>query len=80
MNLKQKEMKKLFCVVIAEAGYLAGLESPIVYHVRCENSGEANDAIKEMLVDEYGYDPEIVKDHLDVFSFEVTENDIIDLK
>ncbi len=72
-------MKKLFCVVVAEAGYLVGLESPIVYHVRCEDSDKANEAIKEMLVEEYEYDPEIVKDHLDIFSFEVTENDIIDL-
>jgi hypothetical protein len=71
-------MKKLFCVVVADAGYSVGLDSPIIFHIKGNNSTQVEDAVHELLEDEYGYSAEIVKG-LDIFSFEVTDLDIIEL-
>ena len=71
-------MKKLFCVVVTDAGYLVGLDSPIIFHIKSNNQPQAVGAVHELLEDEYGYSAEIVKE-LDIFSFEVTDLDIIEL-
>ena len=71
-------MKKLFCVVVADAHEMVGLDSPIVFHIKCEDSEKAEAATREMLEEEYGYDSQIVED-LDIFAFEVTDLDIIEL-
>jgi hypothetical protein len=57
-----------------------GLVSPIVFHVECENTGQAEDFALEDLSSEedYGYEPEDVE-CLDIFSFPVTDLDIIKL-
>ena len=78
INLKTEKMKKLFCVVVADAHEMVGLDSPIVFHIKCEDSDKAEEAVKEMLEEEYGYDAEIIED-LDIFAFEVTDLDIIDI-
>ena len=72
-------MKKLFCVVVTDPDYVIGLDSPIIFHIKCEDSNTAEEeAVSEMIGEEYGYDPQDV-DRLDVFSFEVTDLDIIEI-
>ena len=71
-------MKKLFCVVVSDAGYSTGLDSPVIFHIKCEQSEQAEDEVKGMMVDEYGYDGEAI-DEFDIFSFEVTDADIIEI-
>jgi hypothetical protein len=71
-------MKKLFCVVVTDPDYVIGLDSPIIFHIKCEDSNTAEEAVNEMASKEYAYDPQDV-DHLDIFSFEVTDLDIIEI-
>ena len=71
-------MKKLFCVVVTDPAYVIGLDSPIIFHIKCEDSDKAEEAVKEMLGEEYEYDPQDV-DNLGTFSFEVTDVDIIEI-
>jgi len=73
-------MKQLFCVVVTDPDYVVGLDSPIIFHVECENKEQAEDFALEDLSSEedYGYEKEDV-DALDVFSFPVTDLDIIKL-
>ena len=72
-------MKKLFCVVVTDPAYVIGLDSPIIFHIKCEDSNKAEEAVvNEMVGEEYGYDPQDV-DNLDIFTFEVTDTDIIEL-
>lgn len=73
-------MKKLFCVVVSDAGYGydVGLDSPVIFHIKCKESEKAKDEVKKMMADEYGYDEEVI-DELDIFSFEVTDVDIIEI-
>lgn len=77
--LKAEIMKKLFCVVVTDPAYVIGLDSPIIFHIKCEDSNTAEEeAVNEMVGEDYGYDPQDV-DNLDIFSFEVTDLDIIEL-
>ena len=72
-------MKKLFCVVVTDPAYVIGLDSPIIFHIKCEDSNTAEEtAVNEMVGEDYGYDPQDV-DNLDIFAFEVTDLDIIEL-
>jgi hypothetical protein len=71
-------MKKLFCVVVSDEGYSVGLDSPVIFHIKCKESEQAEDEVKKMMADEYGYDEEVI-DELDIFSFEVTDVDIIEI-
>ena len=73
-------MKQLFCVVVTDPNEVIGLVSPIVFHVECENKEQAEDFALEDLSSEedYGYEPEDVE-CLDIFSFPVTDFDIIKL-
>ena len=79
INLKAEKMKKLFCVVVTDPDEVIGLDSPIIFHIKCEDSNTAEEtAVSEMIEEDYGYDPQDV-DRLDIFSFEVTDLDIIDI-
>jgi hypothetical protein len=71
-------MKKLFCIVVTDPSGDIGLDSPIIFHIKGNNQTQVEDATNELLEDEYGYDADIVKG-LDIFSFEVTDLDIIEL-
>jgi hypothetical protein len=69
-------MKKLFCVVVTDPDYVIGLDSPIIFHVRCKTLTEAEEFVdKELSLEDYGYDPDSVE-NLDIFTFEVIELDI----
>ena len=79
INLKTEKMKKLFCVVVTDPAFVIGLDSPMIVHIKCEDSNTAEEtAVNVMVGEEYGYDPQDV-DNLDIFSFEVTDLDIIEL-
>lgn len=72
-------MKKLFCSVVTDPSDALGcLESPIIFHVTADSLLQVEAGIKQMLIDEYEYDPEAVE-MLDIFSFEVGESDIVEL-
>ena len=72
-------MKKLFCVVVTDVEYMIGLDSPIIFHMRCDDPlNKVEEAVKERLKEEYGYDPQDIE-VLHIFSFEVTDIDIIEL-
>ena len=73
-------MKQLFCVVVTDIDYVIGLDSPIIFHVECDSQEQAEAfAIEDLSSQEdYGYEKEDV-DALDVFSFLVTDLDIIKL-
>jgi hypothetical protein len=73
-------MKQLFCVVVTDPDYVIGLDSPIIFHVECDSQEQAEAfAIEDLSSQEdYGYEKEDV-DALDVFSFPVTDLDIIKL-
>jgi hypothetical protein len=71
-------MKKLFCVVVTDHNDTIGLVSPIIFHIKCEDSNQAESKVQEMLEEEYKYVPDDVE-VLDIFTFEVTDLDIIEL-
>jgi hypothetical protein len=71
-------MKKLFCVCVADPSGDCGLESPIIFHIKCEDSNQADEAVREMLEEEYGYEPEWIEG-FEIFTFEVGESDIVEL-
>jgi hypothetical protein len=71
-------MKKLFCTVVTDPTGFTSLESPIVFHTRCEDQDRADDNVREILVDDYSFEPECV-DNFDIFTFEVSEDEIIEL-
>lgn len=71
-------MKKLFCVVVTDAAQVVGLDSPVIFHVKCERYEQAETLVKELLEEEYGYAPETIEE-LEIFTFEVTELDILEL-
>ena len=71
--------KKLYCVVVTDpADVLGCLESPIIFHVKTTSSDRAEAKVKsELTSEDYGYDPDDVE-ALDIFTFEVTELDILE--
>ena len=73
-------MSQLFCVVVTDPNEVIGLDSPIIFHVECESQEQAESFALEDLSSEedYGYDIEDVR-CLDIFSFQVTDLDIIKL-
>jgi hypothetical protein len=78
INLKTNKMKKLFCAVVSDPDDVYGLVSPIIYHIKGNNSTQVEDAVREMLEDEYDYEPKWIE-QLDIFTFEVTDVEIIEL-
>ena len=71
-------MKKLFCVCVTDPTGYVDLESTIIFHIKCEDSNQADDAVREMLEEEYNYEPEWIEG-FDIFTFEVDEPTIIEL-
>ena len=71
-------MKKLFCVSVTDPSENVGLDSPIIFHIKCETSDQAEEAVREMLEEEYEYDTDQIES-FDIFTFEVTDLDIIEL-
>ena len=72
-------MKKLFCVVVEDPEYLIGLDSPIIFHIKCDDPlNKVEEAVKEMLVDEYNFLEETAE-LAHIFTFEVRDVDIIEL-
>jgi len=70
---------KLYCVVVTDpADVLGCLESPIIFHIKTTSSDRAETKVKsELTSEDYGYDPDDVE-ALDIFTFEVTELDILE--
>ena len=69
-------MKKLFCAVVTDPSGEAGLDSPIIFHIKCKELSQAEDEVDRLLEEDYEY--QISKD-LDIFTFEVTDLDINEL-
>jgi len=68
-------MKRLFCTVVTD--FNGTFDSPIIFHIRAETMDHAEKCTREQLV-EYGYDKETIDDNFDMFTFEVSEADIIE--
>ena len=71
-------MKKLFCTVVTDPNGCIDLESPLIFHIKGNNSTQVEDAVHEILGNEYEYELDWIKE-LDIFTFEVTDLDIIEL-
>jgi hypothetical protein len=71
-------MKKLFCTVVTDPTGFTSLESPIIFHTRCEDQDRADDNVRELLEDEYSFEPESIEG-FEIFTFEVGECEIIEL-
>jgi hypothetical protein len=69
----------LYCVVVTDpADVLGCLESPIIFHVKSISADRAEERTKsELTSEDYGYDPEDVE-NLDIFTFKVTNLDILE--
>jgi hypothetical protein len=68
-------MKKVFVVVVEDFG--AGvLDSTIVLHIRAEGTHSAIRCARETLVSEFFLDDETIEDDLDLYAFELKENNI----
>jgi len=74
-------MKKLFCVIVTDPDDLAGMlgpVSPIIFHVECDTEDEAEEFVREYLIEECGYEEDVVEG-FEIISLEVTTEDIIKL-
>jgi hypothetical protein len=71
-------MKKLFCVAVTDPNNVYGVESPIIFHIKCEDSNQAEDAVREMLEEEYEFEPEWI-DGLEIFTYELTDANIVEI-
>lgn len=74
-------MKKLFCVIVTDPDDLAGMlgpVSPIIFHVECDTEDEAEEFVRENLIEEHGYEEDEVEG-FEIISLEVTTEDIIKL-
>ncbi len=70
--------KKLYCVVVSDPHGALGLDSPVVFHVKSESQDSAEIIVsEELLGEDYDYDKDDLA-YLDMFTFEVTELDIIE--
>ena len=73
-------MKQLFCVIVTDPDYVIGLDSPIIFHVECDSQEQAEAfAIQDLSSEEFPRYYQEDVDALDVFSFPVTDLDIIKL-
>jgi len=68
-------MKRLFCTVVTDLN--GTFESPIIFHIQAETMDHAEKCTREQLV-ESGYGDETIDDSFDMFTFEVSEADIIE--
>ena len=72
--------KKLYCVVVTDpADVLGCLESPIIFHVKTDEAAAAEaKVIEELTSEDYDYDPEAVENGIDIFTFELSNLDILE--
>lgn len=68
-------MKRLFCSVVTD--FDGTFDSPIIFHIRAETMEHAEKCTREQLL-EYGYSEEMIDEHFEMFTFEVSEADIIE--
>lgn len=74
-------MKKLFCVIVTDPDDLAGMlgpVSPIIFHVESDTEDEAEEYVRENLIEECGYEEDSV-DGFEIFSIEVKDEEIVKL-
>jgi hypothetical protein len=74
-------MKKLFCVIVTDPDDLAGMlgpVSPIIFHIESDTEDEAEEFVRENLIEEHGYEEDEVEG-FEIISLEVTSEDIIKL-
>jgi hypothetical protein len=69
-------MKKLFCTVVTD--YDGQFESPLIYHTRAVDKETAERRATDEL-EEFGYSPEEQDERFDIFTFEVTDLDIVEV-
>lgn len=70
--------KKLYCVVVTDPAGELGLDSPVIFHVKAELPEKAENIVnEELLSEDYGYEEDDIA-ILEMFTFEVTELDIIE--
>ena len=67
--------KRLFCTVVTD--FDGTLESPVIFHINAITMDHAERCAREQLV-ELGYEDSELDDTFDMFTFEVSEADIID--
>lgn len=68
-------MKRLFCSVVTD--FDGVLESPVIFHIKADTMDHAEKCTREQLV-ELGYEDEELDDLFEIFTFEVSEADIIE--
>jgi len=74
-------MRKLFCVIVTdpnEASGMLGPISPIVFHIESISQEEAEEFVKENLIEEHGYSLDEVEE-FEILPLEVIADDIIRL-
>lgn len=68
-------MKRLFCSVVTDLN--GTFESPIIFHIKAETMDHAETCAREQLL-EYEYSEETIDEDFEIFTFEVSEADIIE--
>ena len=68
-------MKRLFCTVVTD--FQGTFESPIIFHIQAETMDHAEKCTREQLL-EYEYSEEAIDEDFEIFTFEVSEADIIE--
>jgi hypothetical protein len=68
-------MKRLFCTSVTD--FDGNLEGPIIFHIKAETMQHAEACAREQLI-ESGYDDASIDDTFDMFTFEVSESDIVE--
>jgi hypothetical protein len=56
-----------------------GMTSPVIYLIRCKDRDRAEEEAKKVFINDHEYGEDIIED-LDVFAFEVTDADIIEVE
>jgi hypothetical protein len=69
-------MKKLFCTVVTD--YDGTLAGPMIFHTRAEKPADVEPHIREELC-ELGFEDSVLDDIFEVFTFEVSDLDIIEV-
>lgn len=74
-------MKKLFCVIVTDPDEVAGMLgpiSPIIFHVESDTEDEAEEYVRENLIEEHGYEEDEVEE-FEILSIEVKDEEIVKL-
>lgn len=77
---KIKMNTKLFCVCVTDPNETIGLDSPMIFHIKCEYPDQAIEKAEQILMDgdEYNIEDAWIPT-LDLFAVEVTGLDIIEV-